>query len=253
MSYTIVLDAGHGGSDTGATYEDRLEKDDNLRLVLAIGSLLENTGVNVEYTRVSDVYNTPYEKAMMANNADADLFISIHRNNANEDSNHGVETLVFDNSGIKAMLAQVINKRLEKVGFKNLGIESKPNLVLLKLSNMPTTLVNVGSINSEADNNLYDNEFDEIAGAIADSILETIEMNKKIKKDLYRVQVGAYNNKDKAYKIMQQLQREGFQSFIILTDGLYRIQVGAFEMLENAIRMEQSLRAAGYCTYIVTQ
>ena len=65
MAYRIVIDPGHGGSDWGASYEGRKEKDDNLNLALAVGRILQNNGVDIEYTRTDDVYNTPLEKAMM--------------------------------------------------------------------------------------------------------------------------------------------------------------------------------------------
>ena len=75
MAYSIMLDAGHGGArDPGAVYEGRREKDDNLKLVLAIGEILSDRGIDVEYTRTTDVYETPYEKAMKANNAGVDFF-----------------------------------------------------------------------------------------------------------------------------------------------------------------------------------
>ena len=64
---TVVIDAGHGGSDFGATYLGRKEKDDTLRLALAVGNILEENGVNVIYTRTSDVYTSPAGKAAMAN------------------------------------------------------------------------------------------------------------------------------------------------------------------------------------------
>ncbi len=79
---TVMLDAGHGGYDGGASNSGRLEKDDNLRLVLAIGEILENNGVNVLYSRTEDVYQSPNEKAGIANRSDADYFISIHRNSS---------------------------------------------------------------------------------------------------------------------------------------------------------------------------
>ena len=83
MKKRVVIDAGHGGTrDPGAVYFGRQEKDDALRLALAVGSLLEDRGFEVVYTRVSDVYDTPYEKAQMGNNAEADYFVSIHRNAA---------------------------------------------------------------------------------------------------------------------------------------------------------------------------
>ena len=99
MPYKIVIDPGHGGSDFGATYNGRTEKEDNLNLALAVGQILENNGIDVVYTRTSDVYNTPFEKATMANNAGADFFVSIHRNSLpTPNSGRGVETLVFYDS-----------------------------------------------------------------------------------------------------------------------------------------------------------
>lgn len=63
---TIMLDAGHGGYDSGAVYGDRYEKNDTLSLVLAVGTILENNGVDVLYTRTTDVYQSPNEKAGIA-------------------------------------------------------------------------------------------------------------------------------------------------------------------------------------------
>ena len=58
----VIIDAGHGGEEPGAMYDGRREKDDTLRLALAIGRILENNGVDVVYTRTTDVYDTPLEK-----------------------------------------------------------------------------------------------------------------------------------------------------------------------------------------------
>ena len=80
MPYSIMLDAGHGGRDPGAVYNGRQEKDDTLALTLAIGEILQNRGVDVEYTRTTDVSESPYQKAMEAHNAEVDFFISIQRN-----------------------------------------------------------------------------------------------------------------------------------------------------------------------------
>lgn len=59
MAYNIVIDAGHGGSDPGAVNKGRQEKDDDLRLAMAVGDILSQNGVNVTYTRTADVYQTP--------------------------------------------------------------------------------------------------------------------------------------------------------------------------------------------------
>lgn len=100
--YKIAVDAGHGGSDYGATYNGRAEKDDNLKLALAVGDILEKNGIDVVYTRTTDEYETPFKKATDANDAKADYFVSIHRNSSPTPNQYtGVETLVYNNSGIK--------------------------------------------------------------------------------------------------------------------------------------------------------
>ena len=63
---TVILDAGHGGSDFGATFDERREKDDNLALTLAVGDILAENGVNVLFTRTTDIYETPTAKAQDA-------------------------------------------------------------------------------------------------------------------------------------------------------------------------------------------
>ena len=55
MPYSIMLDGGHGGTDPGAVYNGRREKDDTLRLVLAIGQILQNRGVDVVYRRRPEI------------------------------------------------------------------------------------------------------------------------------------------------------------------------------------------------------
>ena len=153
MAYKIVIDAGHGGNDFGASYNGRLEKNDNLNLALAVGQILSNAGVDVEYTRTTDVYNTPFEKATMANNADADFFVSFHRNaTGTPNLSTGVETLVYNDSGIKAEMARNINANLEELGFQNRGVIERPNLVVLKRTRMPALLVETGFIDNESDN-----------------------------------------------------------------------------------------------------
>ena len=118
MAYKIVLDAGHGGTDPGAIYKERKEKDDNLALTLAVGKILEDNGVDVVYTRTEDVYQTPFEKARIANQSGADYFISFHRNSSPEDNQYqGVEVLVYDKSGINMRWRRISLVRLENLDF----------------------------------------------------------------------------------------------------------------------------------------
>lgn len=81
-SFTLVIDAGHGGKDCGAKGKSSKEKDINLRTALAFGRLVERNcpDVKVIYTRKTDVFVTLSGRAEIANKAKADLFISIHTN-----------------------------------------------------------------------------------------------------------------------------------------------------------------------------
>lgn len=171
----VVLDAGHGGANTGAVYNGRQEKDDALALALAVGRILEQNGVRVYYTRTSDVYESPYHKAMEGNAVNADYFVSLHRNSSPYPNQYtGVETLVYNRYGEAARLADNINTRLEAVGFENQGVNERQNLVVLNRTQMPAVLVEAGFINTDADNRLFDERFDEMAQAIADGILATV-------------------------------------------------------------------------------
>ncbi|MCF2682673.1 N-acetylmuramoyl-L-alanine amidase [Faecalicatena contorta] len=252
MPYSIMLDAGHGGRDPGAVYQGRQEKDDNLNLVLAIGQILQERGIDVEYTRTTDIYETPYEKAMEANNAGVDFFVSIHRNSFPIDNEvSGVESLVYALTGIKYQMALNINEQLEGIGFVNLGVHARPNLVVLRKTKMPAVLVEVGFINSETDNMLFDNNFQDIALAIAEGILDTIYMEEAAEPEYYRVQAGAFRNHRYAQRLLDELLEQEYPAFIDDTGPYYRVQVGAYDTLNEAADMERRMKRAGYQTVIV--
>lgn len=171
----IALDAGHGGANPGAVYKGRQEKDDVLALTLAVGNILERNGVDVYYTRTTDIYEAPAAKAQEANEVGADYFVSIHRNASPFPNQYtGVESLVYSRYGNAARMAYNINDRLEQVGFVNQGVNERDNLAVLNQTQMPAVLVEVGFINTDADNVLFDQQFDAIAQAIADGILQTL-------------------------------------------------------------------------------
>ena len=171
MSKTIIIDPGHGGFDPGAVYENRKEKDDNLRLALAVGQELQNAGYQIIYTRTDDRYDSPYDKAQIANSAGGDLFLSFHRNFAETpDLYQGVQALVYDKNPLALRVAKNVNEELESIGFKNLGIESRKELVVLRRTSMPAVLLEVSFINSVEDNRLFDEKFDAIANAIATGV-----------------------------------------------------------------------------------
>ena len=217
MSYSIMLDAGHGGRDPGAVYNGRREKDDTLSLTLAIGELLQERGIDVLYTRTTDIYESPYQKALEANAAGAGL---------------------------------------EALGFINLGVKERPGLVVLRRTQMPAVLVEVGFINSDTDNRLFDDNFDDIALAIAEGILDTLEESGEISSDSslphYAVQTGAFRSERYARRLLNELTELNFPAVLTEGDGLFRVTVGEYDTLDEAVKMERRLKRAGYQTVIVT-
>ena len=247
----VVIDAGHGGSNPGATYQGRQEKTDALNLALAVGKILEDHGVDVIYTRTEDITQSPGQKARIANQVGADFFVSIHRNSSpNPNQYEGIETLVYDDTGIKAQMARNINRELSQLGFRNIGVSERPNLIVLNSTQMPSLLVEAGFINNDKDNAIFDAQFDRLAQAIADGILQTLPPEEISVPRYYRVQVGIFQNRNNAENLLDRLQMEGYPAFMIQEGENYIVQVGAFSQLDNAVKMENRLRNAGYSTLI---
>lgn len=96
-SFKVVIDAGHGGGDSGCLGSMTKEKDVNLSTALKLGKLISDNcpEVQVIYTRKTDVFVELYRRAEIANNNHADLFISIHCNASENHAGNGVETFVM--------------------------------------------------------------------------------------------------------------------------------------------------------------
>ncbi|MCI9210247.1 MAG: N-acetylmuramoyl-L-alanine amidase [Eubacterium sp.] len=281
----IVIDAGHGGFDNGAMYQGRKEKDDNLRLALAVGQILEQQGYDVIYTRTTDVYQSPYEKAQIGNEAGADYFISFHRNSGENDNTYnGVQTLIYGGDERAERLAEAINEELERTGFANLGIEERTGLAVLRRTEMPAVLIEAGFINHDRDNEIFDNNFNEVASAIAMGIERAVPLEKNLtnqsrrteetddvpeieteaedsssKRDVkdrtevvYGVETGRFAYRPTANFLAQQLTDQGFYSYVVKDDDMLRVIVGKENSLDNALKLQDELRNLGYVTMVVS-
>ena len=281
----IVIDAGHGGFDNGAMYQGRKEKDDNLRLALAVGQILEQQGYDVIYTRTTDVYQSPYEKAQIGNEAGADYFISFHRNSGENDNTYnGVQTLIYGGDERAERLAEAINEELERTGFANLGIEERTGLAVLRRTEMPAVLIEAGFINHDRDNEIFDNNFNEVASAIAMGIERAVPLEKNLtnqsrrteetddvpeieteaedsssKRDVkdrievgYGVEPGRFAYRPTANFLAQQLTDQGFYSYVVKDDDMLRVIVGKENSLDNALKLQDELRNLGYVTMVVS-
>lgn len=253
MQPTIILDAGHGGFDNGATYNGRREKDDTLRLTLAVGQKLEQAGFPVVYTRTTDVYQRPVDKATIADNSGGDYFVSIHRNaSPNANMYSGIQTLVFRDSGVPATMARAVNEELTKLGFRDLGVSVRPELAVLRRTRMPAILIEAGFINTDADNALLDQNFDAVAAAIAQGIENAVGENTNSgAARTYGVQVGLYRRFENAQYQLNQLIGQGYRAQIRDWNDYYAVVVGNANSIEDARTLERELRQKGYDTLIV--
>lgn len=257
----IILDAGHGGYDNGAVYNGRTEKADNLNLAMAVGRILANNGVDVEFTRTGDVYQNPNEKARIANASGADYFISFHRNSSPVANMYeGVQTLIYNPGDVKEELGNNINRNLEELGFKNLGNDIRKDLVVLRRTNMPAVLIETGFINTDKDNKIYDTQFQEVAQAIADGILQTLGSSVVSQNDentdtaatkLY-VQTGLFRNINNAKRLQAHMQADGYSAKIMPMNQYFAVLAGGFYDMASAKHLEQELLDKGYETLIIT-
>lgn len=172
---TFMLDAGHGGSDSGAVYNGRLEKNDNLRITLAVGERLARSGERVLYTRTDDSTVDLTYRSTMANSAGATYFVSFHRNSAST-AGRGVEVYYYTGLSAQstaARMAAPVQDALVACGFHNRGVK-QANFSVLRRTSMPAILVELAFINNEAENAKLDSEFDRIADAIASALLSFV-------------------------------------------------------------------------------
>ncbi|MCD8231882.1 MAG: N-acetylmuramoyl-L-alanine amidase [Clostridiales bacterium] len=253
MAADIILDAGHGGFDNGASYMGRAEKDDVLKLTLDVGEKLEADGYSIYYTRTTDVYNSSSEKAQLANESDGSYFISFHRNSAVEDNLYsGVQTLVYRENETVSRLAENINTALAQVGFQNLGIEEIPGLIVLRKIKMPAVLVEVGFLNNETDNALFDEKYEEIVNAIVRGIEESIPPASQAAPKEYAVQTGLFKYDVNAAYQLERLGMQGFSGKIVYEEPYFAVRVGQTPSIDEAAALQKELDHLGYATLVVS-
>jgi len=264
---TIILDAGHGGNDLGDAYGNRYEKNDNLILTLAVGNELEKYGYNVEYTRITDTYLTQFDRVEIANRLGGDFLLTIHRVIGELPlSEGGLGFYVNRLGGVEEEAAENIAIELYPLGFCNYSIEVRSELPILSDTDMPSLMMAIGYLNSEADNLFFDTRLDEIAAAIALGIYNTIPVdtqnNLPISDNglegnginsyvLYGVQTGLFLEYNNALNLYNDLLDREYPVQIFYNEPYYAVVVGAYEDLDTASEIEFRLRLEGYDTLII--
>lgn len=155
---TIVLDAGHGGTDSGASSNGVVEKHIVLKTTLSLEKELEKKGALVFLTRRTDVFLTLDERALFSEPRRADIFISVHAN-ASDGRGNGSETYYNDSKYQNTTnpfpkeskaLASSIQDELAKTNLKNRGVKEAAYLVIRKNS-VPSVLVELGFVDNVTD------------------------------------------------------------------------------------------------------
>lgn len=179
---TVCIDPGHGGTSSGATLGNRLEKDDTLRLSLLVRDILEERGYTVVMTRDNDSDVSLADRCKIANKARASLFVSIHRNSSTSKDATGMEMWVHSSSPTDDMLlAQNILDCLDNLDITNRGIHSgyrdgeNMNYYINRHTKMPSVLAEIDFISNKTDNKNYDKNINEYALAIANGIELTLK------------------------------------------------------------------------------
>ncbi len=188
---TIVIDPGHGGSDPGAlgkengvtvAYEDEV----NLAVSLILRDILEEAGVNVIMTREKSERISLGDRCTISNNANADLFVSVHSNAMDEGKEHINGTMVFFGQSKDAAKPWLASKKLasniltslcDSIDTTNLGVQNGDQLAVIRGTLAPAVLVELAFITNEEDRaKLVDPEYQEKAAqGIALGILESLK------------------------------------------------------------------------------
>ncbi len=171
----IVVDAGHGGKDSGAIGNgDQYEKDINLEIALKVEEKLKEKGYTVVMTRRTDEFISLGDRANLSNSIQADLFIAIHQNSLENDTvTSGVETWYLPKDAYSEGLATCVQEAVaEATGARSIGIKSEVSMFVNRETTAPSVLLETGFVTtpSELEKLISDEYQDKIAEGVVDGI-----------------------------------------------------------------------------------
>ena len=194
-AYTVVLDAGHGGEDGGASSASGLlEKELNLALTKQIGAELERQGISVVYTRTEDVLlydrNVDYKgrkklldlaaRLKIARETENSVFVSIHMNSFPQKQYSGLQVYYSAHHPLSQALALTIQNNVKRNLDPNNERKTKKadsTIYLLDRNDRPAVLIECGFLsNDEEAKRLATEEYQKkLSALIAQSIIQTME------------------------------------------------------------------------------
>lgn len=181
---TIVIDAGHGGTDPGAVgYNSKneivaRESKINLSIANIVKDKLETLGYNVIMTRSKDTYVSLSDRVAIANDYECDLFVSIHCNSIENSSINGTQVYYHPVSEIGSELANnIYNLILKNTDLEPKGTQNGSHLYVIRTTSSPAVLVETAFISNESDRNylLSTSGQNALANSIVEGITKTLK------------------------------------------------------------------------------
>lgn len=180
----IVLDPGHGGEDRGVCHfpDDLIEKEINLDVALRLKGELEKAGARVLLTRDEDTFVSLDERAKVANDAQADVFLSLHVNRIpGHPDCFGAQTFFFPGSEEGKRFAQFLQEELLKIDPENYRSPLAGAYRVLRLTTMPGALVEIGFMTNARDRQLIAGEEyrDQVSVAITRGVIRFLSDDRR--------------------------------------------------------------------------
>jgi N-acetylmuramoyl-L-alanine amidase len=231
---TVVIDAGHGGTDYGAHSLDgkTTEKELTLAIIKKIKTLNSNENINLVLTRKTDVYQTPQEKADFTKAQNADLFVSIHINGAPQEAagaKTGLSVYVakdnFENANSSKLFASTVINEFKNnfpLTVSDLPQQSTAGIKVLQASTCPAVLIEAGYITNKSD--LAYLTTDAGKDKIASNILAAIERYAFAKEEKAKTvnSSSAFDNQNlqlRKIDTVPQINFKNYNNALIVADG----------------------------------
>lgn len=224
----VVVDAGHGGSDPGASGNGLIEKVWNLEVARILKEKLEEVGLTVIMTRNSDTFVSLARRAEIANENNADLFISIHFNAFNGSAN-GWEDFIYNalssdstSPELQNAVHNAVIPLLNQYGLTNRG-KKRANFAVLRLTNMPAVLIEAGFADNAKDAKVLKQAQykEDLATALTNGVQAYLGNTERVSSKAVKTESKPVASNDSTYVVKSDDTLSGIaQKFGVTVDNL---------------------------------